>query len=190
MPIIALDLDNCLVEERPSNEIFDAPGIQSMIDFANSLYDLGNIIYVYTARGLVTKKIPTYLLSDFYYEKTKKQLKRIGLKYHHLVLGKLPYDYLICDKAYNVKDLSYLKSILLPNEIKTGLADDPDTYHHNPSCDKSFPAEETSQTAHGEETDAHIQLIDTQAVSLCDLLNESYSAEGEFPELNLSNHKK
>ena len=64
------------------------------IDQINKLYDEGNKITYYTARGTQTGIDWT--------EVTENQLKSWGCKYHNLSVGKKPhYDLLICDKAIN-----------------------------------------------------------------------------------------
>jgi len=64
----------------------------------NRLYDKGNEITYYTARGSVSKIDYTDL--------TKKQLKEWGCKYHHLSVGEKPgYDLLICDKTKRIEEI-------------------------------------------------------------------------------------
>ena len=64
----------------------------------NKLYDEGNEIHYWTARGTSTKE----------YEKkitlTKKQLADWGVKYTTLKVGKPAYDVWIDDKAWNVNN--------------------------------------------------------------------------------------
>ena len=67
------------------------------IDKINKLYEEGNTITYWTARGSVTK--------IDWYNVTKKQLEMWGCKYHNLSVGKKPaYDLLICDKAINSEE--------------------------------------------------------------------------------------
>jgi len=64
----------------------------------NKLYDIGNTITYWTARGSVTKVD--------WYEVTYKQLKEWGCKYHNLSVGeKPPYDLLICDKTKRIEEV-------------------------------------------------------------------------------------
>tara|TARA_R100000030_G_scaffold81144_1_gene63871 strand:+ start:431 stop:730 length:300 start_codon:yes stop_codon:yes gene_type:complete len=64
----------------------------------NRLYDEGNEITYYTARGSVSK--------IDYMDLTKKQLKEWGCKYHHLSVGEKPnYDLLICDKTKRIEEI-------------------------------------------------------------------------------------
>ena len=64
----------------------------------NRLYDEGNEIIIWTARGTVTK--------IDWRELTEKQLKEWGVKYHELKFGKPNYELLIDDKAINITDWS------------------------------------------------------------------------------------
>ena len=68
------------------------------IDKINKLYDEGNIITYWTARGCVSKVD--------YYELTETQLFRWGAKYHELSVGDKPnYDLLICDKTKRIEEM-------------------------------------------------------------------------------------
>jgi len=64
----------------------------------NKLYDDGNFIKYWTARGSESK--------IDYYELTEMQLKQWGCKYQELSVGDKPaYDLLICDKTKRIEDL-------------------------------------------------------------------------------------
>jgi len=64
----------------------------------NTLYDEGNTITYWTARGSVTK--------INWLEVTKTQLSKWGCKYHYLSVGeKPPYDLLICDKTKRIEEI-------------------------------------------------------------------------------------
>lgn len=64
----------------------------------NKLYDEGNTIIYYTARGQVSKKD----WSDL----TKKQLIEWGCKFHELKMNHKPhYDLLICDKSKRIEEI-------------------------------------------------------------------------------------
>lgn len=74
------------------------------INKINKLFDKGNEIIYWTARGTVTGIDWTEL--------TKKQFKDWGVKYTELRFNKPNYDLFICDKAVNsdlyfsIKDIS------------------------------------------------------------------------------------
>jgi len=109
---IAIDIDNTIVELKPSNEIFEAKAIKEMVEFVNKLYDLGHEIIIYTARGMTKLNGQAHLIPNEYFIKTKNQLDDIGIKYHSLVFGKLNYDLLIDDKAVNAKDMNSILNYL------------------------------------------------------------------------------
>jgi len=62
----------------------------------NSLFEEGNTIYFYTARGATT--------GIDWRKLTEQQLLRWKVKYHKLFLGKPTADIYIDDKAINVED--------------------------------------------------------------------------------------
>jgi len=63
------------------------------IEKINKLYDQGNTVIYWTARGTVTGIDWT--------EITEQQLKKWGAKYTSLNFSKPAYDLFICDKAVN-----------------------------------------------------------------------------------------
>ena len=68
------------------------------IEKINKLYDDGNEITYWTARG-------SYSGID-YYDLTQGQLSEWGCKYHRLSVGEKPaYDLLICDKTKRIEEI-------------------------------------------------------------------------------------
>jgi len=64
----------------------------------NILYEEGNHITYWTARGSMTKKD--------WFKITKSQLDKWGCKYHKLSVGEKPaYDLLICDKTKRIEEV-------------------------------------------------------------------------------------
>jgi hypothetical protein len=64
----------------------------------NKLYEEGNEITYYTARGTVT--------GIDWLDITKNQLNKWGCKYHKLNIGNKPdYDLLICDKTKRIEEI-------------------------------------------------------------------------------------
>lgn len=85
------DLDNTLCVTEGLNYHESKPIIDRIIK-VNELYNKGNKITIYTARGSVSK--------IDYRELTLSQLKRWGVLYHDLNIGEKPnFDILIDDKA-------------------------------------------------------------------------------------------
>ena len=91
---IFVDIDETICYYQDERDYNLALPIKQRIDKINKLYDEGNKITYYTARGSVTK--------IDWFEITKKQLDSWGCKYHKISVGEKPdYDLLICDKAIN-----------------------------------------------------------------------------------------
>ena len=90
-----VDIDNTITDTVNS----DYPNTQPMlsrIKKINKLYEEGNTIIYWTARGGSTGKDWTDL--------TTKQLKEWGCKYHELRMRKPSYDIWVDDKAINSED--------------------------------------------------------------------------------------
>tara|TARA_R110000868_G_scaffold63957_3_gene192533 strand:- start:377 stop:754 length:378 start_codon:yes stop_codon:yes gene_type:complete len=112
LKIIAFDLDDVICyrpkeyEHLGPNKYDYCEPDQSVIDLVNSLYEDGNKIVIYTARGMSQYKGNVSLIYSELYSKTIQQLDSWGLKYHRLVMGKIHYDLLIDDKALNSSDIT------------------------------------------------------------------------------------
>ena len=98
---VYVDIDNtiCNVPDgMPKMEYDKSEPIYENIEKINRLYDDGNKITYYTARGSVTK--------IDWYEVTKSQLDSWGCKYHDLSVGdKPPFDLLIDDRSMRIEEL-------------------------------------------------------------------------------------
>jgi len=94
--IIYIDIDETICNSPKNRDYADAEPIVENIDKANKLYDEGNTIVYWTARGTTTgidwRKI------------TEKQFLKWGVKYHDLEFGKPNYDLFIDDKNMNTRD--------------------------------------------------------------------------------------
>jgi len=91
---IYVDIDETICHYLNERDYNLALPIFSRIKKINKLFDEGNEITYYTARGTVT--------GIDWYDITKMQLNEWGCKYHILSVGKKPaYDLLICDKVVN-----------------------------------------------------------------------------------------
>ena len=89
-------LHNIMGNKQVSNIVHseDAYCIGSIADEkVNKLYEDGNIIIYWTARGTGSGKD--------WSDKTKEQLDEWGAKYNVVKVGKPMYDLFICDKAIN-----------------------------------------------------------------------------------------
>ena len=91
---IYVDIDEtiCFYEEERDYKL--AKPYFDRIEKINKLFDDGNEITYWTARGSVT--------GIDWFDTTKKQLKDWGCKYHKLSVGEKPhFDLYICDKSIN-----------------------------------------------------------------------------------------
>ena len=109
---IAFDLDDVICSRSnryenlgPKKYDYCEPD-QSIIDLVNFLYEQGNKIVIYTARGMSQYKGNVSLIYSELYSKTIQQLNDWGLKYDQLVMGKIHYDLLVDDKALNSSNIT------------------------------------------------------------------------------------
>lgn len=100
--VIYVDIDETIcchsMEKSHSPRNYkDAFPIKENIQKINKLYDDGNSIVYWTARGTTTKIC--------WKEITLSQLKEWGVKFHELKFGKPPYDLMICDKSKRIEEI-------------------------------------------------------------------------------------
>ena len=93
--IYCIDIDNTICNTQGTGYTLATPKTD-VISKVNALYDAGNTIKFFTARGSSS-------LTDWR-ELTEKQLKAWGVKYHELIMGKPSADVFIDDKAVNARD--------------------------------------------------------------------------------------
>ena len=102
---IFIDIDSTICNTNENLGIekynFSTP-IYERITKVNKLYDEGNNITYWTARGSAS--------GNNYETITKKSLELWGCKYHTLLFGKPSYDKYIDDKSFNVDSLWPLES--------------------------------------------------------------------------------
>ena len=96
--IVYVDIDNTIFETEGTDYTKSKP-IPDRIKAINNLYDQGNEIIYWTARGTGSGKD--------WSEVTKKQFKEFGVKYNSLKFGKPVYDIFIDDK--NINSEQYFK---------------------------------------------------------------------------------
>jgi hypothetical protein len=89
--IYYVDIDETICHYDGERHYPDAKPICDNIEKINQLYEQGNKVVYWTARGTTTGIDWT--------ETTEKQLNDWGAKYHELKLKKPNYDVFICDKA-------------------------------------------------------------------------------------------
>ena len=92
--VVYVDIDGTICSI--TNGIYtDAKPKKKNIKKINKLYEKGNTIIYWTARGTVTQ-------TDWL-ELTKNQLDRWGCKYHEVRIGKPHYDLWIDDKSKEIE---------------------------------------------------------------------------------------
>ncbi len=95
---IYVDIDETICFYEGTREYSKALPIRDNIAKINKLYDDGNEITYWTARGTVT--------GFNWFKVTQEQLSKWGCKYHHLSVGYKPaYDLLICDKTKRIEEI-------------------------------------------------------------------------------------
>lgn len=95
---IFVDIDETICYYEGERHYPDALPYEENIAKINKLYDEGNEITYWTARGTVT--------GLDWRKTTIKQLAKWGCKYHHLSVGEKPaYDLLICDKTKRIEEI-------------------------------------------------------------------------------------
>ena len=93
--IIYVDIDETICYYEGPRDYPKALPLKNNIEKINNLYDRGDTIIYWTARGTVT--------GIDWREITEDQFKRWGVKYHELKFGKPNYDLFIDDKNINSK---------------------------------------------------------------------------------------
>ena len=95
---IYVDIDETICFYKGERNYLNAKPNLANIDKINILYNKGNKITYWTARGSIT--------GIDWYEVTKNQLDEWGCKYHFLSVGEKPaYDLLICDKTKRIEEI-------------------------------------------------------------------------------------
>ncbi len=90
--IIYVDIDNTVFRTEGTNYEDSIP-MERRIKIINKLYEKGNTIVYWTARGTGSGKD--------YLEITEEQRRKCGAKFHSLLMGKPVYDLFIDDKNIN-----------------------------------------------------------------------------------------
>ena len=96
--IIFVDIDDtiCYRENKSKLDYSESKPYPNRIEKVNQLYNDGNTIVYWTARGTVTQKN--------WFQLTLKQLNDWGCNFHELRMGKPAYDLFIDDKNINSED--------------------------------------------------------------------------------------
>lgn len=104
---IMFDLDDTLCEGYPYHL---AKPKYEMIKIVNELTEKGHKIIIYTGRGMSKGFQQAVML---YWDLTVEQLRRWGIRYFELVMGKPHYDIMICDKVINTRQIKSAEDVLI-----------------------------------------------------------------------------
>jgi hypothetical protein len=102
--VIDIDGTICINGDCSSCKYEGSTPIKERIEKVNQLYDEGNIIKYFTARGMGRYNDDVKKAKDKFYNLTKMQLDIWGCKYHELILGKPSADIYIDDKSMTDHD--------------------------------------------------------------------------------------
>lgn len=97
MKIIYVDVDETICKTPESRKYKDSEPIVGNIEKINKLYEEGNTIVYWTARGS-RKQID-------WYDLTYSQLVKWGAKFHELRVDKPYYDLFIDDKTLKIEEV-------------------------------------------------------------------------------------
>jgi capsule biosynthesis phosphatase len=101
--VYVFDIDGTICTNSNS-QYYDSIPIVERISKINELYEAGNKIIFFSARGMSTYEGDVNKVYEVYYELTKKQLDQWLVKYDQLILGKPSADYYIDDKGIKDED--------------------------------------------------------------------------------------
>jgi hypothetical protein len=93
-----VDIDGTICSSLPGAYAQAIPNFERIAQI-NKLYETGNTIIYFTARGMGSNKNDTDAAKMRWLELTESQLEKWGAKYHELFLGKPAGDFYIDDKA-------------------------------------------------------------------------------------------
>jgi len=94
--IIYVDIDETICKTQSDRDYSNSLPLHDRIERINKLYDEGNTIVYWTARGTET--------GLDWKEVTENQFKEWGVKYHELKFGKPFYDLFIDDRNINSEE--------------------------------------------------------------------------------------
>jgi hypothetical protein len=92
---LCFDIDGTLCD-TPGTNYAAAIAIPGAVAGVNRLYDTGNRIVLFSARGAMS--------GVDWRDLTERQLREWGVRYHELLLGKPPADVYIDDRAISASD--------------------------------------------------------------------------------------
>lgn len=97
---LVFDIDGVVAKLEPNLKYECSEPNEDVITVINRLYEMGNYIVLFTARG--------YKTGMDWSEITRQQLRKWGVKYHELKFGKPDADLYIDDKGISIQDFSQI----------------------------------------------------------------------------------
>tara|TARA_B100000287_G_scaffold261743_1_gene246238 strand:+ start:172 stop:492 length:321 start_codon:yes stop_codon:yes gene_type:complete len=82
-----------------NGDYYNSKPMRNRIEIINKLYDQGNEIHFFTARGMSRNKGNVSKCYNQFYSLTYNQLTEWGVKFHSLILGKPSGDMYVDDKG-------------------------------------------------------------------------------------------
>jgi phosphatidate phosphatase PAH1 len=98
-----VDIDGTICHTDLGRDYQDAVPYLKRIEYLNQLYDNGNIIVYFTARGMRRTNNNVDKAKELFYDLTKSQLLSWEAKYHELILGKPSADVYLDDKSIDIE---------------------------------------------------------------------------------------
>lgn len=99
MATYVFDIDGTICTQMKGGDYSKAEPIQERIAKVNELFDKGHEIIFLTARGMGRSGNNRELAYELFYDLTLEQLKKWGVKFDELHLGKPHGDFYIDDKG-------------------------------------------------------------------------------------------
>ena len=100
-----VDIDGTICDWQAGRDYTLAEPFPEKIKVINKLYDEGNTIKYFTARGMGRYAGRSDKAIESFYAITESQLDRWGCKYHELKVDKPFYDLFIEDKSLRIEEL-------------------------------------------------------------------------------------
>ncbi len=102
--IFIFDIDNTICKTKKNFYSKSKPN-KKLISMINSIKENGHYIKIFTSRYMGRNLENSKIVKKKYFKTTYNQLKKWGLNFDELIMGKPSYDYFVDDKSLNIKDL-------------------------------------------------------------------------------------
>jgi len=109
MKTYVFDIDGTICKKQKDEDYSLSLPIVSRIKKINKLFDAGNKIIFFTARGMGRNYGDVGKCYKEFYDLTNKQLVDWRVKYHKLILGKPSADIYVDDKG--IQDIKFFESL-------------------------------------------------------------------------------